>query len=132
MKNKIINNIVKAEIAPSNLHGFGLFASTKLKASEILTILDGQLVPWEYIKKGCENSEWNAISKEQALYRPFKTKYYFINHSRSPNLHIKTNQLGFLEIQVLNDLNIGEELLLDYRKEPLPEWYVSDHGATYL
>lgn len=132
MRNKTIDNIPKGFVAPSSIHGLGLFANSDLKRLETISILDGQIVNWELIKEFCENSEWNALNEQQVLYRPFKTKYFFINHSRTPNLEIITVKPRTLEIQVLKDLKFGEELLLDYRKEPLPEWYVNGHGATYL
>lgn len=132
MKNNVIDNIKKGFVGPSKIHGFGLFASENIKCSETIASLDGQVVPWEYIKIQFEGSEWNAIDLERVLFRPFKTKYFFINHSRVPNLKIVQNSCWKLQIITTKEVAGGDELLLDYRMEPLPEWYVNGHGATYL
>lgn len=132
MSNYLIDNIEKGYIKPSKLHGLGLFAFEKIEKSETLGLLNGQSVPWSYVKDFAVDSEWNALTSEQVLYRPFKTKYYFINHSRTPNLKLKVKSTGFIEIIALELIEKDQELLLDYRQENLPEWYLSGHGSTYL
>ena len=69
--------------------------------------------------------EWNAIEKDLLLVRPYRTKYSFINHNRTPNLIIKYNPL---RIESFKNILKDEELTLDYRKEPLPDEYIQNKG----
>ena len=62
-------------------------------------------------------------------HRAVRTKYSFINHSRKPNLRIEKEGMILFTIK---DIYCGEELLLDYREEPLREEYINGHGKTYL
>lgn len=137
----IIDNIPHTEIRPSAVHGFGLFATKPINAKTILGILDGQVMNWdEYDRLSgllelpqqakCNIfMEWNALSVDKLLVRPLRTKYSFINHSRMPNVQLEHFPL---RIVATRNLDAGEELLLDYRLEPLREEYLNGHGKTYL
>lgn len=134
----IIDNMKSTEIEQSSVHGMGLFASTIIKKGYCLGELDGQFISWSQYKvlketykteNNCVFIEWNAIEKELLLVRALRTKYSFINHSRTPNLVIKYNPI---RIESLEDITVGEELFLDYRKEELNEEYLRNHGSTYL
>lgn len=140
----IVDNIKNTEIAKSDLHGNGLFATADINADEVLTTLDGQYISWEQYKdinkqfdkdfndeklKDTIFMEWNAINKDLLLVRAFRTKYSFINHSRTPNAIILQNPL---RVATLNNIKKGEEILLDYRKEYLSDEYINGHGKTYL
>lgn len=132
----VLDNIAVGVIAPSNIHGFGLFASRDLPVGALLSVLDGQRVPWEIYRFFHEGSgdafnEWNALSPVELLVRPFRTKYSFINHSRSPNCKAMAVN-GAVVVETLSFIPSGEELTLDYRMEPLPSEYLAGHGATYL
>lgn len=132
----IINNIQVGNISKSSIHAFGLFANTDIPVDTLLAILDGQVVPW-IVYKEINNltrdayNEWNAISNDMLLVRRFRTKYSFINHSRSPNCFISNNN-GVLSARSLSFIPAGDEMTLDYRYEPLPQDYVDGHGASYL
>lgn len=140
----IVDNIKNTEIAKSDLHGNGLFATADINADEVLTTLDGQYISWEQYKdinkqfdkdfndeklKDTIFMEWNAINKDLLLVRAFRTKYSFINHSRTPNAIILQNPL---RVATLSNIKKGEEILLDYRKEDLSDEYINGHGKTYL
>ncbi len=136
----IIDNMHPTYIAKSNVHGHGLFASKEIAANECLGELDGQYISWELYNKISSQitdeqltntyfMEWNAITKDLLLTRPFRTKYSYINHSRTPNVEILQNPLRIVTIR---KINADEELLLDYRKEELNEEYLKGHGKTYL
>ncbi len=137
----IIDNISHAEIRPSSIHGFGLFATEPISAGTILGVLDGQVIDWDEYDLICSSlslpkqvkqnifMEWNALSESVLLVRPLRTKYSFINHSRTPNVHLEYHPL---RVVVSRDLQEGEELLLDYRCEPLRAEYLDGHGKTYL
>jgi hypothetical protein len=115
----VINNIPDTTIAPSGTHGHGLFAARDFSAGEVLGHLDGQRVPWSvYVRR-----------QDILVIRPFRTRYYYINHSRGPNLRVEESPLRLI---ALRDIPAGAELLLDYRAEPLPAEYMAMHGSTYL
>lgn len=73
--------------------------------------------------------EWNALSEDTLLVRPFRTKYSFVNHSRTPNVRILHHPLRLV---ALRDVAEGEEFLLDYHEEPLRRGCLEGQGATYL
>lgn len=138
----IIDNLVMTYIDHSDIHGQGLFAANAVRKGQVLGTLDGQSVPRDLIKRvirtlPCHNTvaqsscslffEWNALDSGCLLVRPYRTKYSYINHSRTPNIEVSGNQ-----IVTLRDIRINEELTLDYRNEPLPDDYLAEHGATYL
>lgn len=125
----VIDNVRVSVIKESSVHGYGLFASDRIKAGEILGYLDGQEIPWALHQKYELANEWNALTPDRLLVRPYRTKYSFINHSRQPNLKLEKDPL---RIVALTDISINEELTLDYRMEPLPEEYLRTHGQTYL
>lgn len=138
----IVDNIINTEIKLSLIHGHGLFATKPIKAGMKLTTLDGQIVGFDFyykvkslvpISEGLLDylfMEWNCLSEDKLLARMFRTKYSYINHSRQPNLKLMNNKNP--EIWSINDIGIGEELLIDYREEQLPKSYLQGHGSTYL
>lgn len=130
----IINNIPNTKICESEIHGRGLFSTVSIPTGAILAVLDGQLIPLakqQIVSPDIcgTHCEWNAVSKDMLLVRAFRTKYSFINHSNSPNLRLEYNPL---RIVVSSDLNRGDELTLDYNREPLPEQYLELHGRHFL
>lgn len=130
----IIDNIPNTIIAESAIHGKGLFSEASIPSGAILAVLDGQLIPLakQQIVSAdvcASHCEWNAVSKDMLLVRAFRTKYSFINHSNKPNLRLEYNPL---RIVVSCDLNRGDELTLDYNREPLPEQYLELHGRHFL
>jgi hypothetical protein len=139
----IIDNICCSEIRPSSIHGLGLFATTSIPAGTILGVLDGQVMSWDDYDRIVDSHaadvpedarsyffmEWNALSEDTLLVRPFRTKYSYINHSRTPNLRLARHPL---RVVTLRDVNEGEELLLDYRDEPLRKEYLDGHGRSFL
>ena len=140
MHNHIIDNIPVGRIAPSKIHGYGLFAINDIAQGTVLAKLDGQKIAWDLYQSGrALNSmaqhimfdEWNALSPTLLLVRPYRTKYSFINHSRTQNCKAHAMD-GVVIVQSLCHIASGDELTLDYRMEPLPDEYLAGHGATYL
>ncbi len=126
---ELIDNLCYTTTGISSVHGYGLFLTEPVRKGTVLGELDGQKISWDlYWSRETVASEWNAV-EEGVIIRPFKTKYYYINHSRTPNVSLQYNPL---RIVVLSDLPKGCELFLDYRKEPLPQEYLQGHGNTYL
>lgn len=132
MFHNIINNIPSTAIGKSHVHGFGLFSESELPVGRLLATLDGQVIPWWLHEKQHLTEEWNALPGERVLVRPYRTKYYYINHSREPNVMIKRDEGDRINLVTFQEVLVGDELLLDYRKEPLSESYLKGHGATYL
>ncbi len=137
-----IDNIKQGQIAPSKIHGYGLFAKVDIDAMDILCVLDGQVIGWDHYIKIKENisnlagsleeyffMEWNALDEETLLVRPLRTKYSYINHSRTPNVTIQRHPLRII---AMKNISIGTEITIDYRNEPLNDEYINNHGSTYL
>lgn len=137
----VIDNVSPTYIDDSDIHGLGLFAAESLERGTVLGTLDGQVMSWDrYCSVRAALSlppdakeylflEWNALAPDTLLVRAFRTKYSYINHARQPNVELRSRPL---EVVALRDIAQGEELLLDYRKEPLNEEYLAGHGSTYL
>lgn len=137
----LIDNIPDTAIQRSDLHGLGLFSLKNLMAGVKLCDLDGQIVSYDlydsqmrkpdYSKQVVDNLfvEWNALPNNMLLARMFRTKYSYINHSRTPNCKL----IGYPpKLWSIADIETGEELTIDYREEPLPDLYKHGHGSTYL
>ncbi|MFK7779997.1 MAG: SET domain-containing protein [Candidatus Gracilibacteria bacterium] len=116
-------------VSISTISGFGLFTRTMIKKDAKLFTLTGEVVNKKFLKTKNFNGEWNALSANKFLIRHHRTSYGFINHSRNPNCKIDTDTMT---IVVIKDIRENEEILLDYREEPLPEDYVNGFGKTYL
>lgn len=140
VRNSVIDNILFTEISKSNIHGFGLFAKKDFKIGEIICILDGQTMDWDFYDELCRKidlkeyqnyifMEWNALSQDTLLVRAFRTKYSYINHSKTPNVAIKYNPI---RIEVIQDIKNNEEILIDYSKEPLKQNYLQDQEKQFL
>lgn len=143
IKENTINNIQQGYIAPSKIHGFGLFSKVNIDQNDILCLLDGQIISWDKyheiynnlidaIKSPFEKyifMEWNALDEKTLLVRPFRTKYSYINHSRTPNCIILKHPL---RIVAYENITKDTELTIDYRKEPLNHEYMRTHGVSYL
>jgi len=133
VKSIVIDNIPNTEIKESSIHGFGLFAIKVISAQSTVCVLDGQVIGWDKYEsnhlslKGDTGDleeyffmEWNALDTKTLLVRPFRTKYSYINHSKTPNVKV----LSFPHrIIALKDIEIGEELTIDYNDEPLRDDY---------
>ncbi len=134
----IVDNMPGCEIRPSKVHGNGLFAVKDFASGAVLGLLDGQMVDWASFNAAEDTQpygehgdnlfvEWNALSPEVLLIRPFRTKYSFINHSRNPNVCLLRDPLRVVATRAVA---AGEELTLDYRREPLRKEYLEK--AEYL
>ena len=137
-----IDNLSFSYIDRSQIHGFGLFAGANIRNGTMLGILDGQVMAWDLYDRIVDHfqreitgfaselfMEWNALSETVLLVRPFRTKYSLINHCRKPNLKLHRDPL---RVMTARDISRNEELLLDYRDEPLRESYLDGHGKAFL
>lgn len=132
----LVDNIKNTYLAKSPIHGTGLFAALKMEVGDILGKLEGVKMPWALYEAlgldGFVDYEWNALPDDWLLVRTKKTKYAAINHSREPNLRLIPIEDYKREVMVIRPIGVGEELLLDYRAEPLPKNYIKSHGWAYL
>ncbi|CAM4082340.1 SET domain-containing protein [Shewanella aquimarina] len=143
VRSVVVDNIGDTQIDVSELHGFGLFCQEfGFEAGQELCVLDGQVVTIEHYEKiealvapnilAYKNyifMECNYLGADKLLVRPFRSKYSYINHSRTPNLELKRDPL---RVVTLRKIVAGEELTIDYRKEPLPEAYVNNPVKDFL
>ncbi len=121
-----LNTVSGASVQPSQTHGQGLFATRDWSAGEILTVLDGQVVPHGDDLEFLKSHEWNAINADEILLRPVWTSYRFINHGRPGNL---TFSIIHQTLATKTPVTKGLEFLLDYTEHGIPEVYLnSEHG----
>jgi hypothetical protein len=113
----------------SKLHGFGLFTFNTICKRKSIFTLKGKIVKKVFIKNKNFFGEWNALQNNMYLVRKGRTSYGFINHSRNPNCEIDTTTMNVI---AKTNIKKNEELLLDYRKEPLPQAYINQFGKNYL
>ena len=116
-------------VSISALHGFGLYTSVEFLKGQCIFSLNGKIVNENFINNKNFIGEWNAIKMDTYLVRDKRTSYGFINHSRSPNCFIDTNTMSII---AKNNIKENEELLLDYRREPLSKDYMDKFGNAYL
>lgn len=120
---KLLKDIIKVRIAPSPIHGVGVFAMRDLKVGEKME-LDAipHMFDIPYSKLGELDKEqrelilshWpNIITGSHFLY-PVTKMTAFLNHSEQPNYDAKADK-------ILKDVKKGEELTEDYRQIDLYE-----------
>lgn len=142
VKSATLNTITNTQIMPSKLHGFGLFATDQIKGEQILYFFDGQVIPLEHYEKielilaktmGPYKNyffmECNYLDDNTLLVRNFRTKYSYINHSQKPNTEIRYHPMRLIS---LSDIMQGDELTIDYRKEQLPNEYLTNPEKQFL
>lgn len=101
----------KIYIAPSPIHGYGIFAARNLKKGEIVYRVTGKSVRW--IVKDKETAQvgqdWFGIGKN--IWRdPGNDVPKYQNHSSNPSCGIK----GTVTVCALRDIKKGEEITIDY------------------
>lgn len=137
-----LDNILNTQIAASEIHGFGLFAGKYIKRNTLICLLEGQILDRDVYKKigdFCKPEldslddyffmECNYISQEDILVRPLRTKYSYINHSKSPNVKIFSEPF---RIEAISDIEEGQELTIDYTNEHLSNEYLSRPEKAFL
>ncbi len=139
-----VRAIPGTEIRESRVHGFGLFALELLPASTLLSEFDGQVMLFDEYERlrvclGFDLGrlrqhffmEWNALSEDLVLVRPLRTAYSYINHHIDPNVEVICCG-DRVKLFSIRDIKPGEELFMDYRKEPLPRGYLDQPETSYL
>lgn len=116
----LLNDIVKIRIAPSPIHGIGVFAMRKMKKGEKLyadVIPHAFDVPYKYFNKLNPDvrdillSHWPQIINGSHFLYPVTKMVAFMNHSDNNNYDGKTDKL-------IKDVEAGEEITENYRVVP--------------
>lgn len=107
--------VVKTYVAPSGIHGVGVFAAEPINCRQIIwernTVIDCEIMPYQL-------ATLPPVAQAAALARSFviretgaiilsRDQAVFINHSDSPNLGN--------DGRALRNINVGEEITEDYR-----------------
>lgn len=144
VKKTTLANIDNVFISNSTTHQFGLFSKVNFNHGQLIGRLDGQKMPYrqwlnlrENMKdftKGLENyffMEWNMLKDGSVLARPYRTFYSYINHSLTPNCKVKEVDDRVL-LYTSAYIKKGDELLIDYTDEKLPDDYLTDNSNSFL
>lgn len=114
----ILNKIVCVRIAPSSIHGVGVFALRNLNKDEKLNLdaiphaFDLPYKMFQHLKPEIKEillGHWPQIINGSHFLYPVTKMTAFLNHSNTPNYDAK-------EDKVLTDIQKGEEVTEDYRK----------------
>lgn len=118
-------------IKESSVSGYGLFAGKRFKRKDVVIddnpfISKFYKIRWEHLTSEQYNKNWLLPLDETFCMTMDETnKLHFINHSRTPNCDWHVEKLT---ITANRDIEVGEELFIDYRLEyrpnrsKYPEW----------
>lgn len=116
----IINDIVCVKLAPSPIHGVGVFAlrdinkGEKLNLDSIPQLLDLPYEKFKHIEKDIRDlilGQYPLIASGSKFLYPNARFAGYLNHSDQPNVDAK-------EDKALKDIKKGEEVTEDYRLIP--------------
>lgn len=116
----VLNDVVNTKLAPSNIHGVGVFALRDIKKGERMyqnTIPNTFDLPYSkfnklkpYVKETIlQFFPFKVIEKESTFWYPVNSMQAYMNHSNTPNYDAH-------EDIALNDIKAGDEVTEDYRK----------------
>lgn len=112
-----LNKVVKIKLAPSEIHGIGVFAMRDLKKGEVLeadAIPHAFDVPYKMFGQLREDvqeqllSHWPLIVNGSHFLYPVTKMTAFMNHSDDPNYDAKTDK-------TLRKIKKGEEITENYK-----------------
>lgn len=113
---------MRVEVRKSKIHGKGLFVKNRLSKGDFVAYIKGNISTVKkqllYTKEeALMNSDWVGISMTYWIDPDLPFKY--LNHSCDPSCGIK----GKRSLYALRDLNIGDEITIDYSTiEGNPYW----------
>lgn len=124
-----VDALVEEENAPytyvgrSATEGLGLFASKDIVKGDL--VIDYALFPqnWyslrydELSEEQIRKNWYVMLDNEHCITSDRYSKFSYINHSREPNCDW---EIRIRKIIANRDIKQGEELFIDYRKEPRP------------
>jgi SET domain-containing protein len=110
--------IVKSYVTPSKVQGLGVFAAEPIKKGSIVWRFDPK---WDIVFSVEEVSNMTTERQEYIKkYAYLDNQGYilcsddakYLNHSSVPNVN---SRAGIIEDIAIRDIDVGEELLVDYR-----------------
>ena len=116
-----LNNEIKTKLAPSPIHGIGVFTMRSIKAGEKLHCIPSVNPQWYTLPYASLTKlfpevrelilqRWPSVINGSAFLSPNDTQWLvtYINHHDDPNYEVATDT-------ALKDIKVGEELTEDYR-----------------
>lgn len=124
--------VIPCSIAPSRIHGTGVFASSFVAKGAVIWKFDPRFdivispeafdaLP-EGVRDDVENYSYRPDAKGPYIFESTLGRY--MNHSPRPNVDYSQHDLGI----AMCDIPAGEELTCDYR-QILGDWQHLDHVA---
>lgn len=132
-KQKLLHNLkndVYCKIAPSSVDGVGVFAIKKIPKTvnpfkttsplrySVITLKDDDVKDLnpnvrKVLKDFCKSGDvydvpYNGLNALDIS--------FYMNHSNTPNVDIVSGTDEYLEFRTNRDIEVGEELLIDYRQ----------------
>lgn len=115
-----LNDTVNTKLAPSNIHGVGVFAIRDIKKGErmyqntIPNTFDLPYSKFNKLKKEVKDTilqffPFKAVETEATFWYPVNSMQAYMNHSDKPNYNAQ-------EDVALTNIKAGEEITEDYRK----------------
>lgn len=102
---------MNVENRQSAIHGLGVFACERIEAED-----------WQYVYG--VNTPTNSLfcfdNENGTWWEPFPP-FRYTNHSNNPNCEVTYDDDGIVYIEALRDIEIGEELTIDYGYNPADE-----------
>jgi len=119
-----LNTLIRVRLAPSKIHGIGVFAMRDIpKGTKLYAEITPQVfkIPYSSMRKLFPEvremllERWPQIVNGSAFAYPTERLQAYMNHSEDPNYD------AFADI-TLKDIKEGEEILEDYKK--IPNWEI--------
>ncbi len=102
---------MSVEIRLSEIHGMGVFAIEDFEEGDWETIY-GTPRPEETVY---------CFEEEEGFWEPFPP-FRYLNHSADPNCFVEWDEdNGMTYLIAIREIEIGEELTIDYGYDPIPE-----------
>lgn len=114
----------KVYVAPSPIHGYGIFAKQDLKKGEVVYRITGKRVHWivKDKKTAQAGEDWFGLG-ENIWIDPEGGIPRYQNHSRNPSCGIR----GSVTVCALRNIKKDEEITIDYSiTEAEPLWTMID------
>jgi SET domain-containing protein len=99
-------------IAPSPIHGSGMFTTAPIRAGETVLVWGGTLYTRNDLEAGLvpHGTSYSFVQEDRLLVAPGDGMDYFINHSCDPTVWM----VGEVTVVARRDLAAGEEITGDY------------------
>jgi len=115
----------KVFVAPSKIHGLGVFSRREIRKGDTVFIIKGRIVHWKVKdeKTALQGEHWIGMGKDLWIDPIYFGRY--LNHSSSPSCGIK----GKVTVCALRSIKPREEITVDYSTtEDQVLWWMEDHS----